>query len=49
MSTGKSDNILENFNIEQQSCEDLRSCTVWILVNVQFVRGSIAHVHCSHS
>lgn len=44
MSTGKSDNILENINVEQQSSEDLRSCTMWIFVDAQFVRGSIVQV-----
>lgn len=45
----KSDNVLENFNVEQWSCEDLLSCTIQKLVDVQFVCGSIARVQCSHS
>jgi hypothetical protein len=49
MSAGKSDNILENYNIKQQCCKDLRSYTIGIFVDVQFVRDSIAQVHGSHS
>jgi hypothetical protein len=45
MSAGKSDNILENYDVEQQCCEGLRSYTIGILVDVQFVWDSIAQVH----